>query len=202
MAAVVVVWTTISLGSNTYGNSLTEPWHIDIRLRFQIRSILEHEVYKPVMWILFIDASSRISWKPWPKQSERPPWEKCTQEEAMEWSIKIWVKDSADPCDCIKDLNDSQPIKKTQIVSMSMLTLLSLVNTSLSLKFWCVSTSLSSSSSFISTQFHLTVINITIFTCQSCISWLIDSVQSHRQWWCEEQYEWQWHEWQWQFWWQ
>ncbi len=114
----------------------------------------------------------------------------------------IRVKDSAGPCDCIKDSDDNWPIKKTQIISISTLTLLSLVNTLLSSKFWCVSTSLPSSSSLISTQFHLTVINITIFTCQSCIPWLIGPVQSHRQWWCEKQYGWQWHEWQWQFWWQ
>jgi hypothetical protein len=50
-------------------------------------------------------------------------------------SILSRVKDSAGPCDCIKDLNDSQSVKKTQIVSMLMLTLLSLVNMLLSSKF-------------------------------------------------------------------
>ncbi len=79
------------------------------------------------------------------------------------------VKDSTGPCDCIKDSDGSRPVKKTRIVSMPTLTLLSLVNTSLSSKFWCVSTSLSSPSPPIPTQFHLTVTNITIFTCRSCI---------------------------------
>jgi len=50
-------------------------------------------------------------------------------------TIILRVKDFAGSCDCIKDLNDSQLIKKTQIVSMSTLTLLSLVNTLLSSKF-------------------------------------------------------------------
>ena len=48
---------------------------------------------------------------------------------------KSRVKDFTDPCDCIKDSDDSQSVKKTQIVSMSTLTFLSLINTLLSLKF-------------------------------------------------------------------
>ncbi len=32
-------------------------------------------------------------------------------------SFHLRVKDSAGPCDCIKDLDGSQPIKKTQIDS-------------------------------------------------------------------------------------
>jgi len=32
--------------------------------------------------------------------------------------ILLWVKDFADPCNCIKDSDDSQLIKKTQIDSM------------------------------------------------------------------------------------